>query len=420
MSQNKRIRINKGMQNDRNNLDNLDVSVPAEIPRARPPLKIFIFTWNTESVRIGESLDVDELKFNRTGILARFRFPAEIADFLPYLIQKIQKSEADIVVIGFQEDASPGNYMHSHILTEEMPKYGYRLVSRGKMMGIGATTYKALKEFDFKMRGLRMSVYAKNALAEGILSEEETLIADIGSSQKYHVCRNSYIFRNKGAIASYVRVPHVGTIAFVNVHLPFNSESIMNAAIKKDPMIRNTEVLFQNICYNDIYRNLILDLRIPIDYVFMFGDFNYRNSGCYSALMVANEMETRPSRELFQQFYLNCDELHAQMVLGGDRSIVYPLQEGVNNEGPMFLPTGKLSRNRPEGYADMRTPRTDEMQIFRVGVGDQRTPSWLDRILYNTLNTRRPAIKCEQYDRFDVGYTMKKSDHAAVYGVYTV
>lgn len=380
-------------------------------------LKIFVFTWNTESVRMGESLCREEIEHNRSGILARYRFAAEIPDFFPILIDRIVKSCADIVVIGFQEDASPGNYMHSHVLTEEMPKHGYRLLSRTKMMGVGATTVKALCSFDFKMRGLRMSIYAKSVLAEAIENEEDTLVTDIGSPHKSFICRGSALLHNKGALASYIRVPHVGTIAFINSHLPFNSDGILRTAITGDPMIRANDVLFQNICFNDIYRNLVLDLQVHPDYVIMLGDYNYRNKECPDALLVANAMESQPSRDLFEKFYLNCDELHDQMTKGN----IYPLLEGPDNSGPTFLPTGKLSKHRPKDYDKVtKGKQRDDIQVFKVGVGNQRTPSWLDRILYNTLNHHRTPLRCDLYDRFDEGETMKMSDHAGVIGIYSV
>ena len=192
---------------------------PVTSPSGKP-LKILTFIWNTESIRLGESLSQEEIAEHRKGYFAPYQFQCEIPDFFPALLQRVQQTDADLVAIAFQEDCSPASYYHSHLLPAEMPKYGYKMVKRTKMIGVGATTYKALFSFDLKMRGLRISIYAKTALAEAILTEESTLITDIGMTQKEYVCSSMFL-RNKGATASYIRVPNVGTIAFINVHLTF-------------------------------------------------------------------------------------------------------------------------------------------------------------------------------------------------------
>lgn len=311
-----------------------------------------------------------------------------------------------------------------------MPKYGYKMVKRTKMIGVGATTYKALFSFDLKMRGLRISIYAKTALAEAILTEESTLITDIGMTQKEYVCSSMFL-RNKGATASYIRVPNVGTIAFINVHLPFNSKGLMESVLKNDPMIRHNDVLSQNVCFNDIYRNLVLELEVPPDYVIYMGDFNYRlklqtidgdhpltSYGRYlGAFEISGIFEERGSPDIYRQFYLHGDELHEQMMKGN----IYTFEEGVENGGPLFFPTCKLVKGRPEGYD---VPRVERSRIasrcFKIGIVNQRAPSWCDRILYRTLNTRVSPLRCDEYHRFDEGTVMKKSDHAGVIGIFSV
>jgi hypothetical protein len=399
-------------------------------------LKIFTFIWNTESVRLGETLSRDLLDQHRESYFSDFHFPCEIPDFFPSLMKEITSSDADICVFAFQEDSKPGSYFHSHFLTAEMPKYGYCLVKRTKLMGVGKTTYDALFSFDFKLRGLRLSVYAKKDLAEEILEEEKALISDLGSTEKEYVC-TSVITRNKGGISAYVRVPRIGTIAFINAHLPFNSQSLIDSTLRQDPMIRQNDVQIQNVCFNEIYRRLALDLPVKPDYVIYMGDFNYRikgrtvvdqdgNENHITAYEIAQIFERRPTSDIFHKFYTRYDELFEQM----SNQYIYRLNEGINNEGPMFFPTGKLIKDRPEGYdrqgvdSDLeenfhidrnRTPS----QCFRTGHLQQRCPSWCDRILYLSKEGIR-QMKCQLYNRFDIGHTMKKSDHAGVIGLYTI
>jgi hypothetical protein len=388
-------------------------------------LRIFAFIWNTQSVRLCETMDPAESTSHRTGVLSPYRFAAEIPDFFLPLMEQIRKHDADLIVIGFQEDASPGSYFHSHFLISEMPKHGYHLVKRTKLMGVGDTTYQSLFEMDFKLRGLRASIYAKTILAQQILEEEDTLTKDIGTTQKEYVC--SYMFRNKGATCSYIRVPRVGTIAFINAHLPFSSKSLLQSALQRDPMVRTNHVLSQNIAFNEIYRRLILDLKVPPDYVIYMGDFNYRVNSEHGATQISNALQERGCQELYRQIYLHYDELHQEM----SKYNIYVLEEGVNNEGPLFLPTAKMSKQRTmdydkglDGHGDLSQPYQITNALagtcFKTGVADQRIPSWCDRVLYKTITEHGSKMQCLCYQRFDVGQTMKKSDHAGVISVFLI
>jgi hypothetical protein len=420
-----------------NEPDNV-VSSDEEEPR-QTPLKIFTFIWNTESVRLGESLIQAELDEHRKGYTTTYRFACELADFLPPLIDRINQESPDIIAIGFAEDASPASYAHSHLLPNEMPKHGYKLVKRTRMMGVGVTTYKALFSFDLKMRGLRTSIYAKTNLANTILAGERDLFTDIGVTQKEYICSSMFL-RNKGATGSYIRVPDVGTIAFINVHLPFNSSGLMESVMKDDAMIRYNDVLSQNVCFNEIYRNLVLELEIKPDYVIYMGDFNYRlkpiivgpehpltnysngsgNIRHFGAFEMSGVFEERGDLDLYHEIYRSCDELYEQM----HKQNIYTFEEGVNNRGPLFLPTCKLVKGRPEGYdIPVPLPRSRprmSSKYFKLGLANQRTPSWCDRILYQRLNNRRLPICCNTYERFDVGKVMKKSDHAGVISILSI
>jgi hypothetical protein len=388
-------------------------------------LKIFTFTWNTESNRLAESLSVDTVKENRETIFTGYCFNSEIPDFFPALASKIVESEADIVVFAMQEDVSPGNYFHSHFLKEEMPKMGYFLVHRNKMMGVGVTTYKALFNFDIKLRGLRTSVYAKKSLAYQIQENEKNVINTIGYSSNEYPTHP--IFRNKGGLASYIMIPSFGLLAIINCHIIFNSKSLLETEVKKDLMIRQSDVQTQNVCFNDIYRSLVLNLPVKPNYVIYLGDFNYRmvtigklTTQEITALDLAEAFEKRPSMELFKNCYNFFDELKEQQ----DKKLIYEFEEGLNNEGPAFIPTGKLSKNREDGYEKAKSASEDGLDmrigstVFKTGIMHHRCPSYCDRILYKTLQGEK--MQCLMYDRFDEGKAMKLSDHAAVIGLFSI
>src|SRR5690606_37377450 len=98
-------------------------------------------------------------------------------------------------------------------------------------------------------------------------------------------------------------IPMMGTLAVINCHLIFNSKSLLEAELKKDMFIRQNEVLQQNICFNEIFRTLVLDLPTKPDYVIYLGDFNYRMVTTekidrkIDAFDLAEAFETRPSLE---------------------------------------------------------------------------------------------------------------------------
>lgn len=533
------------------------------ISLSKRKLKIFTFIWNTESIRLGESDSLQEIKDHRQSYLSEFHFPCEIPDFFPSLMAKIIEAQSDLVVIAFQESAKPGDYFHSHYLQNYMPRAGYQLIKRIKMMGIGQTTYKAMLDCDLKFRGLRTSIYATAELSKDILAMEDSLLTDNGHTQKEYIC-TSYLTRNKGGTSSLIRIPGLGTFAFINAHLPFNSQSLLDSTLKKDPMIRQNDVQHQNISFNEIYQRLILDLPVKPNYVVYMGDFNYRikpprvinergNVKSISAFEIAEILEKRPVIDVFHQLYVQCDELRDQMIKGN----IYPFKEGANNLGPLFLPTGKLMKFRHEGYdvpdspntpntpntpgiPDTREPRSSHINsinnqsssgnsinnqsshinsitnqsshinlitnqsssgnlvnnkfsnnnlinnqslssnsinnkfsninlinnhsinnhlitnqsiinqssnsnsitdnqpsgdrmtentgvvqrsstnCFKTGIAHHRCPSWCDRILYHTLDPTATTLICEKYERFDVGQTMKKSDHAGVIGIFSI
>ena len=44
----------------------------------------------------------------------------------------------------------------------------------------------------------------------------------------------------------------------------------------QDPMIRQNDMQVQNIAFNNIYRNLVLEVKKKADYIIYMGDLNYR------------------------------------------------------------------------------------------------------------------------------------------------
>jgi hypothetical protein len=373
--------------------------------------KLLVFSWNTESISLSETMDKTVFDFNRSSYssvipgITSWKYSSEMPDFYPELSKKITEGDIDIVVIGFQEDRYPGSYFHSHFLPEEMDKIGYTLIKRTKLMGLGVTSYKGLLKGDMFERGIRVSIYAKNSLAPVIEKEESEMRKAIGNDgQSEYICSN-ILTRSKGATVSYLCLPGIERIAFVCCHLPFNSHSLIKERIYHNTMIRQTELNKTNTCFNNIVENLVLFVDPQPKHVIYFGDFNYRVEDSRSAVEIASEF-IKGDKEFIKDMYINHDELKEQM----NRKNIYEYSEGIDNRGPEFIPTCKMIKGRTED------------KYWKTGKFDQRIPSWCDRILYTSGAGESAEItrvlKCVEYDRFDFGEAMKKSDHAAVLGIF--
>jgi hypothetical protein len=371
--------------------------------------KIMVFTWNTESVNLSETLDKDKADSNRHSFFTSWRYSCHLPDFFPQFSNKITSNNPDIVVIGFQEDRYPGSYFHSHLLPEEMPKIGYGLVKRTKLMGFGKTSYDGLWNGDLYQRGIRISIYAKFNLVSIIEKEELNMRQSMGNNGQLEYSAN--ILRSKGAVASYIMLPGFGHLAFVCCHLPFNARSLITERVHKNRMLRQNELNESNIVFNNIIEKLVFDQDQIPTHVIYFGDFNYRLADMRPASEVASEfLEKKDDIDHISKMYAVYDELHEQSV----KQNIYEFSEGVNNQGPTFMPTCKMVKGRDTEEYNL----TDGTECWKIGREDQRIPSWCDRILYKKIGDDGHTLKCVDYDRFDIGSTMSKSDHAGVIGIF--
>lgn len=368
--------------------------------------RIMVFSWNTKSIGLCETLDPEVAAYNRESYsqyipgLTTWQYSADIPDFYPQWEKLILSKNPDILVIGFQEDRYPGSYFHSHLLPEQLPKIGYDLVKRTKLMGIGVTSYKGLLNKDPFERGIRVSIYAKKDLVPIIAKEESEMRAIMGNDgQAEYVC-SSGLTRSKGATASYIMLPGYGRLAFICCHLPFNAESLITERLHDNPMLRQNELNSSNTCFNNIIEDLVLFKKPVPTHVIYFGDFNYRLADYENADLVAMEfIENQKDKDFIYRMYEKYDELKAQMEKGN----IYPFSEGKIG----FLPTCKMLKNR-------------KTTSWNTGKYNQRVPSWCDRILFHKFVEDGHQLECNYYDRFDFGEVMSKSDHAAVIGVFTL
>jgi len=57
---------------------------------------------------------------------------------------------------------------------------------------------------------------------------------------------------------------------------------------------------------------------------------------------------------------------------------------------------------------------------YKFGKKDRRTASWCDRILYTPGGGDSTLIRCAEYEVFDYGRTMMRSDHQGVLGTFEI
>ncbi len=411
-------------------------------------LQVFIFTWNTQTVRynIGDGPD---------------------ADFVNVLSDKIINSDRnyDLVVIGLQEDAirdSPLLADDSSIIVNSLEKK-YQLIKLVTLNGWGITTYKALKEeWDYRPRGLRLAIFKRHDL--------ELDITDVESKEMVCPGIRDWITAGKGGVAVSIHTS-VGKIAFLNIHLPFSSRSIIQDPVQKISR-RHDAVMWQANCLRKLYENTVNTFN-P-DYIFVLGDLNFRvqirtESGAAEItqrifedpdyikelIKEADELQLLLDYSRYGGVLANPEDSppeeqspdkgsspagakpHTVYARGSSSAGAKPriaeesadgsppyeqgttkqpapvpiLNEGVNNSGPLFLPTCKLRQGRDDVQCGIDS--------YRLGQEDQRTPSWCDRILFKQLDGCRGELSCILYDRWDYG-TMNLSDHASVVGVYCI
>jgi hypothetical protein len=354
-------------------------------------LSIFIFTWNHQALRI-----------SAPSVECILPYTLHDPDFYPAIESILTSHKPDVVVFGSQEDPSPGSYFHSHFLPEALAKIQYNLLKRTKMMGVGVETYKSIKALDFKLRGLRLSIYSKQSLYGGIQLEERYLSTD----NAWVNCSYPFV-QSKGAVVSYLKIPGYGCIAFVCAHLPFDADNLKRAHHAQSYEIRNQSLELSNRCFNRIVKDLVHTNFIgeSVDSVFFFGDLNYR---VFSTEKEDLFHSTSCSMTMLQKIYMKHDELYHAIQ---EKHIDLPFREGIHNEGPRFLPTCKMRKPRIS-----KSDRSSIRDMYNIGSG-QRQPSWCDRILYYSFN-KSQKIRCLMYDRIDEGKTMEQSDHAAVYGLF--
>ena len=320
-------------------------------------MKVFIFSWNSQSICYEEK-----------------------PNFIEKLWEEICKDNYTLLAFAFQEEASKS----------DLPKFigetvneTYELIDSTQLLGWGVTTFKRLQQGEYVPRGLKLSLYKKRDSMLEIKSVRNSCI----------LCPSlrDWITWGKGAVIVTL-VTNLGIVTFINMHLPFYSRFNRDEALS-----------WQSYCFNYLYGAALEE--VAPNYLFIMGDLNFRVSlrNEPTAYEVAAKMFS--SEGYLREMYQEGDELKLILDYAKLRGEI-PVSEGVENRGPEFFPTCKLKHHRTG---------KEGVELYKLGTSYQRTPSWCDRILYKSNRT----IQCYKYDRFDYGL-MNLSDHAAVMGGFMI
>lgn len=335
---------------------------------------VMCFVWNADGLRLCETMSqnrANQARSSLTGYITR-RPPCIAPDFFEDIRHIISTRQPNLVVITTEDEAQTGTYFHSDLLPNMLPEINYSSLNRSAFRETPGT--------------IRISIYARDDTIPFINATERNLVVK---------CQNA------AATSLYVNHQIYGRLAFVAVNL-----SNVTDNTSENYQVRRTSTHASNLlCLVRIYDELV-EKQQP-DHVFLLGDFNYDiiipgQSSEAMITSITSDITLNKLRDL--QRY---DDLRNAMKY-------YPLfgfKEGVSGEGPLFLPTWKLTRDRSSQCIPTGTRINSD--CFSNSIG------WHDRVLYLETTTLPHSIHCLQYDRLDIK-NMHASNHAGVLSFFEI
>ena len=338
-------------------------------------LHVAIFTFNLEAQLYGCSCRKSTLR-SRLNRLVRRRYikSSFVAEYLDVVSAPIGRLP-DVIVINLQEAN-----LSSHRKSDKLLKcFLKEVLRRNDNYTLSDETVAGVNSCG--LVGVRM----------GIISSRE-----YNSTTSFTIYRSPAAWgqMGKGSVIADMHVHRRNEhyhINLVNTHLPFEGGS------EDHGLETRNKALDELLQYCD--RTVLDDACLTR---FLAGDLNYRI--CFDG----DEQAEAEYLELVQSGRLTCEEMEKYVQYDQLQPLFATLlvdyQEGLDDSGPSFLPTCKLTKTLTN-----KTARP--YQIYKGG--GTRIPSWCDRILHYG------NVDCLDYGSFDHG-TTTRSDHRPVYGVYQI
>lgn len=350
---------------------------------------ILCFSWNASGLRLCETMSQKLADENRRGFKAFITSKKACVppDFFEDIRRFITDMNPDLILITTQQEQIKDTYFHSDFLPHTLAEINYTLIERDKLENIN----EPVPNFQ---GALRVSLFARNDIIKDLTSK-------IIRYETKLVCKQDEI--RSGAVATCVNHRIYGTFIFIGVHLvSFNRVKIDYKSYRT--VVQSTN----NICLTKIMNHFINE---KIDYIFMLGDFNYD-------IVVPNKNTTEIIEDMksdlpskLKEYYEKYDELRKATM--SDDNPLYGFKEGVSSNGPLFLPTWELSRNRSSECEDETkiNPTCFTIHSSYGGIG------WHNRILYKETLEKPYVIHCKAYNRIDVK-NMHLSTNAGILGFF--
>lgn len=381
------------------------------------PVTILALTWNSQGVRMCESLNRDEIQQHRSGLLTTWRYDCETFDIFSQLAEQINQKQPTLVVIAFQEYTGPGNYAHSYLFPNEMPKLGYKEVGHKGLQYVSQVPRSG-------NQGLKTLVYLRSEFEGQItpaLGPSKRSFRDYRSTLVPTQVRGDFpkYLTNfelgpeypNGGLAVYLKLSNGQTLAIMNVYLPFDATNMDQTYQLRDSRNRLPSTDLTTSIFNDIYDHLITKSQVYVDHVIALGDLNFRMApySDWSPITVgATLLELQGSPE-FSTEVQQQDELYRNLhrLPKFEEGVTVFRENGRTSQGPQFRPTCELIPGRTN---------SNDLRDYQL---KNRTPSFCDRILYQSRPLAgtgpSPVLTSLEYGSIDQGITTK-STHAAVYG----
>lgn len=359
--------------------------------------RILAITWNAGGLRICESLDPTTNDANRKGFTGLFKKKCVVADFLNSgLNDIITSNKPEVCIFSTQGEDSSYSYLHGKALVSFMNAHSYSLLATNELNGVGeAESGLNLTPITGTPTGgcIKTSIYV-----------HISVIAEYHASQVEAMARQLYPSKTNasGAIATYFRSPR-GKFVYININFPVGSERLELHKGRSFPRYRGAFKAKMVILIDAILARFVDSVTESLrpDHIMLGGDF-----GCLLDIAGKNGEEivemVIANKASISTMYNQYDEMKSVL----SANTYFDLQEGINGQGPTFLPTWSMNRER--GDSCKINPQED---CYSVAKGDTHsTTGWPDRILHR-------GIVCEHYDSVDLG-NITKSNHSAVMAIY--
>lgn len=376
-----------------------------DVESTKDKLRVMNFFWNAEELRVCETSSQKEADKSRSSSwFINRRKPCSAPDFMENIRGYLDKfpdsdeNSIDIISISTVEKTSE-SYLHTEYLEPAMNELGYSLFKYYYTNNIGDGS-----------NSIRLSIFMKEILVDSFALESNTRFYFFGNDGSFDFkCKREG--RNSGFIAVNIGHPYYGVVSFVVVSLPDHKSVEMEMTYKLyKTYIKN----INNLCLYEMTEKIIKEISNEFKtlHLFIMGDFNYVIDTDEELLTaIKNDM----SNSLIKNF-ISRDQLAEikDVIFNGE------MKEGVNDEGPAFVPTWALKKGRGRDCQVGDTLSDQNVKSLKPKCySDVQKIGWKSRMLYNSSEDSAYVINCIHYNSFDVG-KIRDSPNSALIGIYDI